>query len=226
MSSDIEDPGQCEGIQEDLTEFALGILSGRRRSEVLSHVESCRVCNSELRQLSIAADALVQLGPEVEPPLAFESRLAQRLQARAIVRPPKHLRRRSALAAAAVVTAVLGFGIGTLTTTRGSNHQRVRTTANLTSASLNSRGHVLGEVLVSAGKPSWIFMSIDSGNWSGVVTCQVIVASGKVDTIGQFKVSSGYSAWGAPMTASAGQVRSARLIAANGAVLASAHLPA
>jgi len=152
-------------------------------------------------------------------------RLAQRLQASGTPRRPKRFRRASSLAIAAAVTVVVGFGAATLVGTRSSNNEIRSTTANLTSATLSSHGQDVGEVFVSAGKPAWMFMTIDSRSWSGVVTCEVILAGGKIETIGQFALSGGYGAWGAPLTSSAGQVRSARLITAKGVVLASARLP-
>jgi anti-sigma factor RsiW len=225
MSEHTQGSTQCEEFQEDLTAIALGILSGRRRSEVLSHVEKCPQCSSELEHLSMVADAVLQLAPEEEPPVGFELRLAQRLQASAIPRRPTRLRRLSTFAIAAAVIVVMGFGVGTLVGTRSSNNG-IQSTVNLASAALSSHGQNVGEVFVSAGKPAWMFMTVDSGSWSGAVTCELILANGKVETIGQFGLSGGYGAWGAPLTSSAGQVRSAKLITANGSVLASAHFPA
>jgi hypothetical protein len=54
----------------------------------------------------------------------------------------------------------------------------------------------------------------------------VILAGGKIETVGQFTLSAGYGAWGAPLTTSAGQVRGARLVDASGTVIASARIPA
>ena len=59
---------------DDLAELALGVLTGRERSRALSHVESCPRCSEELELLSRAADALVAVAPEAEPPLGFETR--------------------------------------------------------------------------------------------------------------------------------------------------------
>ncbi|MCU1493504.1 MAG: hypothetical protein JWO62_1268 [Acidimicrobiaceae bacterium] len=220
MSGYGEDRGPCESIRDELAELALGVLSGRSRSEVLRHVESCARCAAELEQLSIVADTLVQLAPEIEPPLGFELRIAERLQEAATAHRPRRRRRASVLAVAAVVMVVFGFGLGTLTP----SHNRQPALANLTSADLNSHGHVLGEVMVSAGSPAWMFMTIESGAWSGKVTCEVTLAGGKIETIGVFKLSGGYGAWGVPLTSPAAQVRSARLIAPDGTVLASAQI--
>ena len=40
MSGNVDDLTQCEVVQDELAELALGTLSGRRRSEVLGHVDS------------------------------------------------------------------------------------------------------------------------------------------------------------------------------------------
>jgi hypothetical protein len=69
-------------------------------------------------------------------------------------------------------------------------------------------------------------MTIDGDSWSGTVTCEVTPATGEVETIGVFKVSAGYGAWGAPPTTPTGTVRSARPVERNGAVVAGARLSA
>lgn len=226
MSGYVEDPTRCEVIQDELAELSFGILSGRRRSDVLGHVGSCLHCRAELERLSILADTLLHFAPRVQPPLGFELRLAERLQAAATYRPSRmrRLRRIGAVSAAAVVIAILGFGIGALVTLGGGNGQGRSATAKLTTADLTSHGQVLGEVMISTGGPAWMFMTINGGAWPAKVTCDVTLAGGKVETIGVFKLSGGYGAWGAPLRSPAGQVRFARLIAANGTVLASARL--
>jgi hypothetical protein len=225
MSEHIEGPTSCEEFKEDLTSIALGTLSGRRRSEVLSHVENCPQCTAELDQLSMVADAVLHLAPEEDPPIGFELRLARRLQADAAPRQTNRFRRVSYLAAAALIV-VIGFGVGALVGSQNTNNTGQSTTANLASATLSSHGQNVGEVFVSGGTPSWMFMTIDSHSWSGVVTCELILANGKVENIGQFGLSGGYGSWGAPLTSPAGQVRSARLITASGVVLASANFRA
>jgi hypothetical protein len=215
----------CEVVQDELCELSLGILCGRRRSDVLGHVGSCRRCRAELERLSVLADTLAQLAPRIQPPLGFEFRLAERLQAAATHRPSRvrRLRRLGALAAAAVVMAILGFGIGALVTHGGGNGHNRSTTADIATADLTSHGQVLGEVMMSTGAHAWMFMTFNRA-WPGTVSCDVTLAGGKVETIGVFKLSGGYGAWGAPLKSPAGQVRFARLVAANGTVLASARL--
>ena len=220
------DPRQCEAIAEEPSELALGILSARRRSEVLNHVESCRRCNAELEVLAFVGDAILQLAPESEPPLGFEQRLAERLQANTIERRPTRLRRTCVLSAVAMLLLVLGFGLGDITRPRNGNGHSQSTTSNLTSVRLTSRGQVLGEIFVSQGKPKWIFMAVDNGARSGAVTCAVTLVGGRVETIGKFHLSPGYGAWRAPLKSFAAHVRAAELVAPDGAVLASARFPA
>jgi Putative zinc-finger len=220
--SDRFDAASCAVFEDDLAELALGILSGRDRVAVLQHVESCERCSSELERLSLVADALLGLAPEVEPPVGFELRLAERLQS-----PAHHARRprrAGVLAIAALVLALVGFGLGAVLGPSGMNVRSPSAEANLTSATLASHGHVLGEVMISSGTPAWMFMTVDAGAWSSKVTCEVTLADGKVVRIGVFKLANGYGAWGAPLPAAAADVRSARLVAPSGSVLASAQL--
>lgn len=219
-----EGSSQCEAVRDDLAELALGILSGRRRSEVLTHVEACSRCSAELGRLSIVADNLVQLAPEVEPPLGFELRLAERLRAVGATRRPRRLRRVGVLAVGVVAMITLGLGVGHLATPRVTAHYPVGS-VDLNSAELTSHGRMLGEAFVSTGSPEWVFMTISVGDWSGIVKCEVTLAGGKVETVGVIKIWKGKAAWGAQLASSASKVRVARLVALDGAVLASAKLP-
>jgi hypothetical protein len=222
--SNFSDAQNCEALENDLAELALGILSGRDRLAVLAHVESCERCSAELERLSLVADSLLGLAPEVEPPVGFELRLAERLWTPS--RPHQVVSRRRAgmLAIAAILLAVVGFSLGAVLGPPGMNVRSPSAEANLTSATLTAHGRVLGEVMVSSGSPAWMFMSVDAGDWSSKVTCEVTLTGGKVLKIGVFKLAGGYGAWGAPLPSAAVNVRSARLVESNGSVLASAQL--
>jgi hypothetical protein len=225
MSGDVEQPAQCQLIADDLTELAFGTLSGRRRSEVLDHVGSCQPCHAELEQLSVVVEALQQLAPRMQPPLGFELRLAERLQATATPRP-RRFRRVGALSAVAVVVVMLAFGLGALVGPEAGNDKDQSAGTNLVTANFVSRGQVLGELQISAGSPAWMLVTIHDGGWQGTVTCDVTFSGGQVETIGKFKLSGEYGVWAAPLPSTAGQVRSAQLIASNGAIVASAQLGA
>jgi len=82
---------ECEALSDDLIEFALGTLSGRSRSLVLDHLETCAHCNAESESLADVADTMLWLAPDAEPPLGFETRVIERFRGseaqRRIVRP-------------------------------------------------------------------------------------------------------------------------------------------
>ena len=51
MTDDVRERG-CEEYGDELAELALGVLTGRDRARVLSHVDSCPRCAEELEILS------------------------------------------------------------------------------------------------------------------------------------------------------------------------------
>src|SRR5580658_841235 len=69
----------CVDVEGSLAELALGVLPGDERAVVLAHLESCERCQAESERLTLTADTLLQLAPEVEAPLGFEVRLFERL---------------------------------------------------------------------------------------------------------------------------------------------------
>ena len=110
MSDDVRERG-CENYENELAELALGVLTGRDRARVLSHVESCPRCAEELEILSRTADSVVQAAPEMEPPLGFEVRLFERMGLTDV--PP---RRRRRLRPSRWVPAVVGVAAAALAT--------------------------------------------------------------------------------------------------------------
>lgn len=212
----------CEEISESLLEFALGTIAGRDRSRVLDHLESCPRCRSELESLVAVTDALLWLAPEAEPPLGFESRLVERLRSDDAIPLPARRHRVVWLAAAALLFGLAGFGVSTAID-HGSTSTQLAASRPLMGR-LTSSGKVVGQVFVSAGRPSWIYMTLDDGSWTGIARCQVTLKGGRVETVGRFTLSHGYGAWAARIGAAGDEVRSARLVDLNGRVIASATL--
>jgi len=214
----------CAPFEDDLATVALGVATGRRREEVLEHVEHCAFCSAELAELSSVADEVLELGPEVEPPPGFELRVIQRLGSHRASHARTRRRRAGVIALAAALVVILGVGLGVLIPGRVGTGPAPSAIAHPTEASLTSHGHVVGNVVVSTGSRPWMVMTITRDSWSGTVTCEEILAGGKVETVGTFGLSAGYGTWSARLTSPAREVRGARLIAANGVVLASARL--
>ena len=124
---------------------------------------------------------------------------------------------RRVLAAAAVSLAVIAAGLGGWRIGAGPEPESQLTSASLASATSQ---HV-GQVFYYSGSPGWLYMSVDMGSGSGMVTCEVIGADGRVTTIGSFQLADGYGAWGSPDPGYLGPLTGARLVSATGTVLAS-----
>jgi hypothetical protein len=132
-------------------------------------------------------------------------------------RRPGRMRRMLAAAAVGLAIIVAGvggwrFGVVTAPTAAGP----------LSAATLLSATHQnVGRVFVYSGTPGWLYMSVDLGSGNGAVTCQVIGENGQVTTVGSFRLADGFGAWGSPNPGYLGELSGARLVAPNGAVIAS-----
>lgn len=73
------EPISCAEIADALAEVATGAATGPMRARVLSHVMTCESCRKELDELSRAADQVLLIAPEHEPPAGFESAVLDRI---------------------------------------------------------------------------------------------------------------------------------------------------
>jgi hypothetical protein len=220
----------CEVFSDDLALLALGTLSGRDRAVVLQHLEGCARCSEEVEQLSLAADSLLPLAPEVNPPAGFEVRVFERMgiAVPARGRSWSFTPRRAVLGIAAALVAVGGaFGVGVwVDGSPAPLPQAAAPVARLFEADLTSANHYRGELYLAQGKPGWMFMTIDGTGTTGYVTCQLETANGHHVTIGTFWLAAGAANWASPLTVPAGTVRMASIVSSNGTVLASAAVHA
>jgi hypothetical protein len=198
----------CASVAPLLEELALGALSGDERATAMAHVESCTSCSSAVAQLSVAADQLLHLAPAIEPPPGFEARAFERMGLRRVRR---HWRKPLAIAAAVVAFAG-GWFAGH--TGAGSTGETLEKTA------LVSSGRTVGNVLVYASNPTWVFMYMDDPAWTGALRCQLVEEQGPVLTLGEFWLSGGRGAWAASVQQPAGRIREARVVNSAGRVLA------
>jgi len=137
---------------------------------------------------------------------------------------PRGTLSRRLLAAAAVAVALIGGGVGwglrDATAPAASSASSALSTAALVTSDHTS----VGQVFVYNRSPWWMYMSVNmEGQGNATVTCQLEMADGRYQNVGQFKLSDGYGAWGSsPYTAGPGPILGARLLSANGTVLATA----
>jgi Putative zinc-finger len=242
MNDDERSHAECERYGDELAELALGILPGKQRADVLAHIEGCPRCRGEVEQLSVAADSILEVVPAAEPPIGFEVRLMERLdasRARARALKPRHRFRQrrfgmdrfgqSALVFASLaLLAALGVGIGWLTwgssaPTTGSAFGTTKA-GHLAEAQLVSAGRPVGEVYVYTGQQNWLFMSLsDQSPWSGEATCEARLANGSTVVLGKFWMSDGNGAWAVPLQSGTARIKSATVLATDGTVLARAQ---
>ncbi len=238
-------PAACEIVQLLAAELALGSLTGDERSLALAHLEQCEICRQIVEGLSQAADALLLAAPEADPPVGFEVGLLQRLRdgtgeagvaeiqrlgdlaARASARQAKRMRRMVVgIAAATLVALGAGIGIGELAAPSSGSPtaKSIEASGGLRLAPLvEAHGESDGVVVLANGRPGWVLMTVQDMDGVPWVQC-VVQKGGHVVTIGSFELNGGYGSWSAPLPSSwkTGDITSARVIAPNGKVLATA----
>ena len=223
MNDDTDEHG-CERHRAELSELALGVLTGRDRARVLAHVEACPRCAEELEQLSRAADAVVQAAPEAEPPMGFEVRLFERMgvadvRHRTRFRSPRWVAGALSAAAAVVALAVgLSLGLSPSAPTSQSAERGVVT------ANLVEHGTVVGRVAVHSGANPWMSMMLIDSSAHGTVNCVVVTSDRVSHQVGTFVATKGYGAWVAPLDVNPKDIRSAEVVAPSGTVIATATL--
>ena len=238
MSEDApkNDPG-CTRYTDDLAELALGVLTGRDRARALAHVDECPRCAEELEQLSRVADTVLQVAPEVEPPVGFESRLFERMGLTAASRPARRrlralpplrsIRPRQwvpAAVAAAAAFAALGFGLSTASTPAGIQANATTGTKTVLSGDFVQAGETVGHVVAVGGDRPWMSMMLEDSTARGVVHCVVVTRDGVTHEVGTFVVREGYGAWIAPLHLDPKDVQKAEVVTPDGAVIATATL--
>lgn len=225
----------CAEFGDSAAELALGVLTGRERAEALAHLDHCEACREHVRQLTATGEKLLGLLPSAEPPPGFETRVMERIGLPVPGPQPLRQRRQPArghglparrlLAAAAAVAAVGaaalgGWGLHAATTPTASS---ALTSATLLSVDQDHDN--VGQVFVYNGEPRWMYMSVDLESGNSTVICQLVSADGHVTTVGSFRLADGYGSWGSPAWTGSGAPVAARLVSANGTVLATATFP-
>jgi hypothetical protein len=227
----------CEPFADGLAELALGTLVGEERASALAHVDKCPHCRATLEGMALTADALLQIAPVAEPPVGFESRLFTALRTEAAgstdpasqparrradrradpLSPRRRLSRLVGVAAAAALVLGMGFGIGRVS-------RRAAPRDELVVGHLTSAGEPRGDVVVAAGDPAWVVMTVEDAGTAATVVCQVTMDDGRTINVGAFKLAGGYGEWTAALTVDPHRIRSATLVAPDGHTVASATL--
>ena len=75
----MDETSECRHVEPLLAELATGVLTDLDRDRALRHVNTCASCQRELAELSRAADGVLWLVPEREPPAGFETAVMNRI---------------------------------------------------------------------------------------------------------------------------------------------------
>ena len=215
-------PLNCGELRDLSAELALGVLPGDERAAALAHLEHCGECRTHLEELSDAADALLLLAPQADPPSGFARRVTAELD------PQRLPRRHRVTALAAAVVLVLG-GAGALAAAvvhRG-GHSKPAPFA-LHAPGVKMAGFVAaqgervgGQVFTFAGTPSWVFMTVAEKDSSETYACELELSDGTRLRIGRFQLHNGSGSWGRTVPLDVSRIRVVRLINQSGETAAS-----
>jgi hypothetical protein len=212
----------CGHLHELAPELALGTLPGRERAHALAHLEHCGECRLTVEELADAADALLLLAPEADPPAGFSRRVTNGLT------QPHQRRWRKLVAAGAAAALVLALGVGIDT----SLHRGGRTTP--VRFALNAKGvhmarfmaasgeRVRGQVFSYQGSPSWVFMTVHERGSSETYVCELELTDGSSVRIGSFQLHDGVASWGRTLGEDTNRIKTVRLLKAGAERTASA----
>jgi hypothetical protein len=222
----------CQQCQQLAAELALDILPGDERAHALAHLERCTTCQDTISALTVTADRLVQLLPAAPPPAGFEQRVITALTP---PRPRTHRRRIPAAAgllaiALATVGWILAHNLPAAQTNTQVNNdaqagERTVLYAPLTTGQPQTTQRQIGQAYLYPGRPSWIYLSLDTSDTttSDTIKCEVIRRDGSTASIGTVSLSHGRGTWAGPAPVDRDTLDTARLINNHGHTLARAH---
>ena len=167
------------------------------------------------------------------PDDAFVGRLYEELAEQAdprivpVGRRPKVRRRRTAIAAIAAGLVLVG---GTAAVTEAVGQSAVTPAAvpaphgsSLRTGTFETTdGRVMGQIVVSRGNPSWVFLDVGGANYTGTIVCKLQVADGSTVATGAFMLHGGKGVLSKTIQVDVGRLRGAKLVTSTGAIVASA----
>jgi hypothetical protein len=197
----------CARVRPLLAELATGAATGIDRDRALRHVETCVACQHELAELALAADQLLLMVPDREPPAGFETAVMSRIAGLAELRqasdatenpsrPPhrsarprgRTASRRPTRIAAGATALLLAAGIGAGVTYASGNadrrladrYRQTAAGAGYTDAApvTSADGTVVGHLYVYQGAPAWAIVALTAAPASGSWNMSIVTRDG------------------------------------------------
>jgi hypothetical protein len=185
----------CAEVRDAAPEFALGVLDGEQRSEVLLHLDQCSACQHHVAELSETADALVLLAPEAEPPPGFERRVHAQLDDSVRRRRWRTLKLIAATAAAAAILSVVTVRV--IDEARSPSSEADAPIAAQTVAMTDDDGQKVGHVDVG-GRPSALALNLSvyyDGLPDGPYRVVLDPHDGAKRPLGNIQVDASHGSW-------------------------------
>jgi hypothetical protein len=143
------------------------------------------------------------------------------------VRPLLIQRGRAALIAVAASVALVG---GTFFATENLGHSTVTTAISQvphqndvrTASFVTPHGSVLGQIVVSRGHPSWVYMNVGVPQSGGTVLCKLQLNDGSIVAAGTIEIHNGTGSLAKAVHIDISRLRGAQLYSPSGTDLASA----
>jgi hypothetical protein len=205
-------------------ELGLGVLTGRERAQAIEHLQHCDQCRAQVHGMAFTSDELLRLLPGQQPPPGFSAQVTSRL--RQAAKAPVRSRRSRVLTAAAALVLVAAAGVagfGSHATPEPTGPAGHAAPAALRTATLFTPAHHdIGQVYLHAGSQTWMFTTVDLKINDTTIVCQLTDRTGRVITIGSFRLVKGDGYWGSPEPDPPASITRARLITTAGTLLATA----
>ncbi|HET6875005.1 MAG TPA: hypothetical protein VFH70_09515 [Acidimicrobiales bacterium] len=204
----------CDEVNDSAAGYALDILEPEARDSVAAHIERCRICRDTVTRTRASADELLDIRnppweDQVWPDFPDGEMVAVR---------PARRRLRLALTMTAVMVLMVGTTLGPEIEQAAAPRQTPTVSAVLVSGE-----HQVGSVEIYAGRPTMIrVQALSLGPTTGRIRCELVDATGKVVSLGQFRLDQGRAGWAAPEPAGMGGLSTVMLVDGGGHLVATA----
>jgi len=212
----------CTEVREVTPEFALGVLDGEARAEVVEHLDRCPTCRTAVGELSETADAMVLLAPEAEPPPGFQQRVMEQITGTERRRRWRTVKLVAAVAAAAAILSVVAVRV----VDQSRSDPTVAAPAVTTVPMTGGGGTRVGQVEVSSNaSTSTLSLVVDYALPDGEYRVVLDPQTGSRRVLGNITVVGGRGEWSGT-TALGGEPAQLALVDTTGHTQCSADLPA
>lgn len=206
----------CTDVEQRATEYALGLLPAGQAHYVDSHLRQCPACRTEIDDIRLLGDQLLDLVPDAEPPLGFDRKVLNRVC-------PHRPRVRWRIAVAGAMAAAVAATVGLVGSTVIGSHHHMQP-AELTAVLLEGNRPV-GSIYID-GHPPWVSMTVRLPGDTSPVTCQLETKTRALIALGTFQVRDGSGSWSAAEPSGIDQPIGARLVGPLGNLIATATFKA